>query len=58
MSTSTVKVESLLGMLTMKLRDDNFANWAFQFKSVLKGYKMFGHFDGIDACPNKICDNY
>lgn len=54
MSATTIKVESLLGMLTIKLKDDNFAKWAFQVKSVLKGYKMFGHFDGTDVCPPKF----
>ncbi|CAN6687431.1 unnamed protein product [Malus baccata var. baccata] len=34
MSTTIVKVESLFGMLTIKLRDDNFVKWAFQFKSI------------------------
>ncbi|XP_070677864.1 uncharacterized protein [Malus domestica] len=51
MTNPTVKVENLLGMLTIKLKDDNFAKWAFQFKAVLKGYKLFGHFDGTDVCP-------
>ncbi|XP_070677940.1 uncharacterized protein [Malus domestica] len=54
MTTPTVKVENLLGMLTIKLKDDNFAKWAFQFKAVLKGYKLFGHFDGTDVCPSKF----
>lgn len=54
MSTPVVKVESLLGMLTIKLRDDNFAKWAFWFKVVLKGYKLFEHFDGTNVCPPKF----
>ncbi|KAB2620217.1 hypothetical protein D8674_039633 [Pyrus ussuriensis x Pyrus communis] len=54
MATSPVKVENLLGMITIKLKDDNFAKWAFQFKSVLKGNKLFGHFDGTIACPSKF----
>ncbi|XP_068304241.1 uncharacterized protein [Pyrus communis] len=41
-------------MLTIKLRDDNFAKWAFQFQSVLRGYKLFGHFDGTTLCPLKF----
>lgn len=41
-------------MLTIKLRDDNFAKCAFQFQSLLKGYKLFGHFDGTNVCPPKF----
>ncbi|TQD97846.1 hypothetical protein C1H46_016541 [Malus baccata] len=54
MANMNIKVENLLGMLTIKLRDDNFAKWAFQFQSVLRGYKMFGHFDGDTVCPPKF----
>ncbi|TQD77854.1 hypothetical protein C1H46_036602 [Malus baccata] len=50
----TPKADSLLGMLTIKLKDDNFAKWSFQFMSLLKGYKLFGHFDGTDVCPPKF----
>ncbi|KAB2616519.1 hypothetical protein D8674_023107 [Pyrus ussuriensis x Pyrus communis] len=53
MASSSFKIENLLGMLTIKLRDNNFAKWAFQFQSVLKGYKLFGHFDGTIGCPSK-----
>lgn len=45
MTTSTVKIESVLGMLTIKLNDTNYSKWAFQFQSVLRGYKLFDHFD-------------
>lgn len=54
MTTSVVKVESLLGMLTIKLCDDSFTKWAFQFKAILKGYKLFEHFDGTNVCPPKF----
>ncbi|KAM1859212.1 hypothetical protein ACFX13_011546 [Malus domestica] len=54
MTNPSVKVENLLGMITIKLKEDNFAKWAFQFKSVLKGYKLFGHFDGTLVCPPKF----
>ncbi|CAN6708007.1 unnamed protein product [Malus baccata var. baccata] len=54
MAASSFKVEGVLGMLTIKLRDDNFAKWAFQFQSVLRGYKLFGHFDGTTPCPSKF----
>ncbi|TQE13764.1 hypothetical protein C1H46_000771 [Malus baccata] len=51
---SQFKVENLLGTLTIKLRDDNFSKWAFQFQSVLKGYKLFGFFDGTNVCPPRF----
>ncbi|KAM2409721.1 hypothetical protein ACFX1X_028592 [Malus domestica] len=54
MASSSVKVENLLGMITIKLKDDNFVKWAFQFKSVLKGHKLFGHFDGTTGCSQKF----
>ncbi|XP_070682523.1 uncharacterized protein [Malus domestica] len=54
MAAPSFKVEGVLGMLTIKLRDDNFAKWAFQFQSVLRGYKLFGHFDGTTPCPSKF----
>ncbi|KAM2041317.1 hypothetical protein FF1_034897 [Malus domestica] len=54
MAASSFKVEGVLGMLTIKLRDDNFAKWAFQFQSVLRGYNLFGHFDGTTPCPSKF----
>ncbi|CAN6725999.1 unnamed protein product [Malus baccata var. baccata] len=53
MCSSTFKIDGVLGMLTIKLNDDNFAKWAFQFQSVLRGYKLFGHFDGTTVCPSK-----
>ncbi|CAN6544391.1 unnamed protein product [Malus baccata var. baccata] len=34
-AATNVKVESLLRMLTIKLRDDNVAKWSFQFKFVI-----------------------
>lgn len=29
MSNKTLRIESLLGMLTVKLQDDNFVKWSF-----------------------------
>lgn len=52
-----MRMDGLLGMLTIKLRDDNFAKWAFKFQSVLKGYKLFGHFEGTTVCPPKFVIN-
>lgn len=51
--SNSVKIESLRGMLTIKLSDDNFIKWNFQFSSVLRGY-MFDHFAGKSVCPPKF----
>ncbi|XP_050125593.1 uncharacterized protein LOC126602761 [Malus sylvestris] len=40
-------------MLTLRLQDDNFAKWSFQFRYVLGGYDLFGYFDGTNVCPPK-----
>ena len=53
MTVPCVKIEGLLGMLTIKLNDRNFSKWVFQFQSVLKRYKLFDHFDGSAVCPPK-----
>ncbi|KAM1941551.1 hypothetical protein ACFX13_029115 [Malus domestica] len=53
MTVPGVKIEGLLGMLTIKLNDRNFSKWVFQFKSVVKGYKLFDHFDGSAVCPSR-----
>ncbi|KAM2452729.1 hypothetical protein ACFX1W_010015 [Malus domestica] len=57
MASPLVKVEGLLGMLTIKLSKHNYTKWAFQFKSILKGYKLFDGFDGIVECPAKFVLN-
>ncbi|KAB2605268.1 hypothetical protein D8674_004985 [Pyrus ussuriensis x Pyrus communis] len=49
-----VRIESLLGMLTIKLNDDNFIKWSYQFGSVLRGYDFFDHFTGDSVCPPKF----
>ncbi|KAM2755203.1 hypothetical protein PS2_017239 [Malus domestica] len=51
--SESVKLESLLGMLTIKLNDDNFIKWNFQFCSILRGYDLFDHFTGDSVCPHK-----
>ncbi|XP_050125556.1 uncharacterized protein LOC126602701 [Malus sylvestris] len=53
MTSPVVKIEGLLGMLTMRLQEDNFAKWVFQFRSVLEGYDLFDYFDGTNVCPPK-----
>ena len=52
--TNSVKIESLMGMLTIKLTDENFIKWNFQFTSVLRGYDLFDHFTGESVCPPKF----
>jgi hypothetical protein len=54
MMPDSVKLENLLGMLTIKLNDDNFIKWNFQFCSVLRGYDLFDHFTGESVCPPKF----
>jgi len=51
---SFVKIEGLLGMLTIRLGEHNYSKWSFQFQSVLKGYKLFDHFNGSIPCPSKF----
>lgn len=51
---SFVKIESLLGMLTIKLHDDNFIKWNFQFSSVLCGYDLLDYFTRESMCPPKF----
>ena len=53
----SVKIEGLLGMLTIRLGEHNYTKWSFQFRSVLKGYKLFDHFDGSASCPSKFVVN-
>ncbi|TQE14352.1 hypothetical protein C1H46_000271 [Malus baccata] len=52
--SDSVKIEGLLGMLTVKLQDDNFVKWSYQFQSVLKGYDLFDHFTGESPCPPRF----
>lgn len=40
-------------MLTIRLQDDNFAKWSFQFRSVLERYDLFDFFDATNVCPPK-----
>ena len=53
-SSSSVKIDGLLGMITLRLRDDNFLKWSFQLESVLQGYDLFGHFDGTEVAPPRF----
>ncbi|CAL8153026.1 unnamed protein product [Prunus armeniaca] len=51
-SSSLVKIDGLLRMITLCLEDDNFLKWSFQLESILQGYDIFGHFDGTDVAPS------
>lgn len=53
MMASSFKIDGLLGMFTIRLQEDNFAKWSFQFCFVLEGYDLFDHFDGTNVCPPK-----
>ncbi|CAL8082068.1 unnamed protein product [Prunus armeniaca] len=53
-SSPSVKIDGLLGMITLRLKDDNFLKWSFQLESVLQGYDLFGHFDGTDIAPPRF----
>ncbi|KAB2608276.1 hypothetical protein D8674_011444 [Pyrus ussuriensis x Pyrus communis] len=50
MASLSLKIEGLLGMPTIRLQDDNFANWSFQFRSILEGYDFF---EGTNVWPPK-----
>ncbi|CAN6560859.1 unnamed protein product [Malus baccata var. baccata] len=55
MAMNSVKIEGLLGMITVKLQEDNFVKWNYQFSSVLRGYDLFDFFTGESQCPPKYC---
>ncbi|CAN6585835.1 unnamed protein product [Malus baccata var. baccata] len=55
MAINSVKIEGLLGMITVKLHEDNFVKWSYQFSSVLRGYDLFDFFNGESQCPPKYC---
>lgn len=54
MGSFTVKIERIMRLLTIHLTDNNYSKWGFQFKSVLRGYKLFDHFNGTSICPPKF----
>ncbi|CAL2270719.1 unnamed protein product [Prunus armeniaca] len=51
---SSLKVHGLLGLITIRLNDDNFMKWRYQIESVLEGHELFGHFDGSVVPPPKF----
>lgn len=54
MAMNSIKLDGLLGMMTIRLQDDNFVKWSFQFRSMLEGYDLFDHFDGSSVSPPKF----
>ncbi|PRQ56559.1 hypothetical protein RchiOBHm_Chr1g0337711 [Rosa chinensis] len=48
---SQSEIRSLLSMITVRLGENNFVKWSFQFQSVLEGIDLFGYFDGTFLCP-------
>lgn len=57
MVESSVKIKGLLGMLTLKLQDDNFVKQSYWFQLVLRGYDLFDFFIGESHCPPKFVIN-
>ncbi|KAM2910151.1 hypothetical protein FF1_003051 [Malus domestica] len=55
MAINSVKIEGLIGMITVKLHEDNFVKWSYQFSSVLRGYDLFDFFNGESQCHLKYC---
>ncbi|CAL8152166.1 unnamed protein product [Prunus armeniaca] len=54
MAASSPKIEGLLGMVTLHLKDDNLLKWKYHIESILEGYDLFGHFDGSIIAPQKF----
>ncbi|XP_020412813.1 uncharacterized protein LOC109947291 [Prunus persica] len=46
MTSSSLKIDGLLGMVTLRLKENNFLKWRYQLESVLEGHDLFGYFDG------------
>ncbi|CAL9013250.1 unnamed protein product, partial [Prunus brigantina] len=53
-SSSSIKIDGLLNLVTIRLSDTNFLKWSFQLESVLQGYELFGYFDGSIVQPPKF----
>ncbi|KAM5556359.1 hypothetical protein ABKV19_023985 [Rosa sericea] len=54
MTVTQSDVNSLLSMITVRLSENNFVKWSFQFQSVLEGNDLFGFFDGTYPCPPRL----
>lgn len=51
MASSSLKIKSILGILTIRLNDTNDSKLALQSKAVLRGYKLFDQLDGTSVSP-------
>ncbi|KAM1316624.1 hypothetical protein ACFX10_020009 [Malus domestica] len=57
MASSSLKIKSIRGMLTIRLNDTKNSKWALQSKAVHRGYKLFDQFDGTCVSPLKFVSN-
>ncbi|PRQ51221.1 putative RNA-directed DNA polymerase [Rosa chinensis] len=54
MAMSQSEINSLLSTITVRLSENNFVKWSFQFQAVLEGNDLFGYFDGSYPCPPRF----
>lgn len=54
LAVSQSEINSLLSMITVRLGENNFVKWSYQFQSVLEGNDLFGYFDGSCVCPPRF----
>lgn len=54
MASSVIRIEGLLGIITIRHGEDNFLKWSFQLEYMLQGYDLFCHFDGTIVPPPKF----
>ncbi|KAI5338802.1 hypothetical protein L3X38_018074 [Prunus dulcis] len=52
--SSSIKIDGLLNMVTIRISDNNFLKWSFQLYSLLQGSELFEHFDGSIVPPLKF----
>lgn len=57
MASSSLKIKSILGILTIRLNDTNNSKWALQSEAVLRGYKFFDQLDGTSVSPLNFVKN-
>lgn len=48
------EINSLLSMIIVRLSDNNFIKWSYQFHSVLERNDLFGYFDGTYPSPPRF----
>ncbi|KAM5576327.1 hypothetical protein ABKV19_007270 [Rosa sericea] len=52
-SQTSFQIYMLIGMMTRRLKYDNFITWSYQFQTLLEGQDLFGYIDGNTLCPTK-----